>query len=118
MKVPNPLTALRAAVRAVKAALSGEEILAPDKVVTDRTATCEGCPFFDPDFRQCNSCGCMVDLKVQLATEECPEGRWGRVRLTGQGFRQLITSICRKIQRLAKKVAQWVRSANPTSGLD
>lgn len=30
---------------------------------------------------KCQKCGCIIELKVKFASEECPEGKWKRVEL-------------------------------------
>jgi hypothetical protein len=93
MRIPNPWTAACAAARAIKALLSSQDILAPEDAVEERLKKCEPCLFFDPELRQCNKCSCFVDVKAQLATETCPEGRWKPVPLTKTGAARLLKQI-------------------------
>lgn len=45
-----------------------------------RLSICDGCEMFDPDgyggMGKCNECGCNMQVKVTMATEECPKGKW------------------------------------------
>lgn len=93
MRIPNPWTAALAAGRALWGFFSGKNILASETVVEERLQQCESCLFFDPEFRQCNKCSCFVDVKSQLATETCPEGRWKPVQLTKTWARGLLKQI-------------------------
>jgi hypothetical protein len=79
MIFPNPFYFAAAVGRIVWAKLRGEKVLVPVPVEVFRLETCEnGCPFFDPEDRQCKACTCFIDLKCPIATEKCPKGRWGR----------------------------------------
>ncbi|MER5886159.1 hypothetical protein ABT160_20245 [Streptomyces sp. NPDC001941] len=63
---------------------------ATDAVRDERLSVCRGCPHLtaaDPGAAHrftgagrgagvCGLCGCDVDRKSRLATEECPDGRW------------------------------------------
>lgn len=46
-----------------------------------RSEICHSCPFFDVSAffgdGKCNKCGCDFKLKSKMATESCPEGKWG-----------------------------------------
>lgn len=72
----------------------------PAETLRERIDTCETCPWLveAPDFsvykvkfsdkadhRVCSACGCMMSRKAQLATENCPVGRWGAVETEGRG---------------------------------
>lgn len=56
----------------------GKKAIAGKKSRETRTEICEGCQFFDTQQRTCLVCGCYTDLKVLMATEACPAGKWGR----------------------------------------
>lgn len=56
-----------------------------DKAMFDaRLAVCQGteskpkCHFWDPEKKRCTECGCR-QVKLHLATEKCPVGKWGTV---------------------------------------
>jgi hypothetical protein len=74
MKLPNPLTAVKAACRVVRAKVKGEAVLLDQASVDARLATCYKCEFFDAG--QCQKCGCAVELKALLSTEKCPLHKW------------------------------------------
>jgi hypothetical protein len=74
MRFPNPLRFLRALFHFAR-----RPELAPDRVQAAREDRCRTCPFYEQTDlgAQCQSCTCLVSLKVMLATEKCPEKRWG-----------------------------------------
>jgi len=74
MKFPSPLSFFLAVFRWITA---GGEIV-PERVENQRYARCRICEFYDARIKQCEICGCFVPLKIKLATEECPLGRWKR----------------------------------------
>lgn len=41
-----------------------------------RLATCDTCPKFVPDTKQCMQCGCYMEAKAKIRTAECPLGKW------------------------------------------
>lgn len=48
-----------------------------EKEAKRKIEICEKCDFFDPHFRQCNLCGCFMDIKTKSAhKEDCLDGRW------------------------------------------
>lgn len=71
--VPNLFAAVRRAARSlfVREAM----VLATGRVVIERGWRCGGCP--QQVSGQCRLCTCVVKLKVLMATETCPAGRWG-----------------------------------------
>lgn len=76
MKFPNLFHAAGALYRAVKGLFSVKPTFVTEEVACKRLEVCEKCPFFISEYRQCDVCSCFVDLKAQLSTETCPEGRW------------------------------------------
>lgn len=52
-----------------------------DEEYAKREAICLACPFFDASAffgdGKCTQCGCDFKLKSKMATEKCPEGKWG-----------------------------------------
>jgi hypothetical protein len=62
--------------RAVAAAVRGEPVKVPADVLEGRKATCRACPRFDAAAGRCTLCGCYTAVKLTLATEACPEGKW------------------------------------------
>ena len=73
MRIPNPLRFLRAMWRA---AFAKQPVQVNEVTREWRRRTCEACPAYDPNFSQCNRCGCFVPLKIELSTESCPDGHW------------------------------------------
>lgn len=48
-----------------------------EKEANRKIDICEKCEFFDTRFRQCNLCGCLMDVKTKSANnEDCFDGRW------------------------------------------
>lgn len=41
----------------------------------DRLQTCAGCEHLKNE-RRCGLCGCVVAMKAQMKTAECPENKW------------------------------------------
>lgn len=72
----SPKNAFRAVKRLFLSLLRRKNIIASAEIVEKRLQICEKCPRFLAESRQCRECTCYVDLKVQLTTEECPQGRW------------------------------------------
>jgi len=73
-KIPNPITALKAACRVVRAKVRGEAVLLDQASVDERLRVCRGCEFYDDG--QCTVCACFVELKAALVTERCPKHKW------------------------------------------
>lgn len=44
-----------------------------------RAAICQKCEWYIRSTKQCKNCGCLVNLKVAIAKEECPVGKWHAV---------------------------------------
>lgn len=60
-----------------KKLLSGElPPLAEGELSEERLKMCYACPSFQQVSRQCNICGCFLDLKTKLLQAECPMGKW------------------------------------------
>lgn len=70
MKFPNFFTFVKAMWRFWK-----RPEVAPQAVQDVRAARCRLCPYEEQG--QCQKCTCVVDFKVILATEFCPDKRWG-----------------------------------------
>lgn len=60
-----------------------ETDLPPESVISERYAICARCELHN--FGQClhSSCGCFVGAKIRVASEQCPEGKWGPHVLQG-----------------------------------
>lgn len=71
--IPNAWSALR---RFLRALFSKQPVLADDHVTRVRLSRCERCPHAEDN--QCSLCTCVIPLKVIMATESCPAGRWDR----------------------------------------
>ena len=71
--IPNLFAAVRRAARSlfVREAMT----LATPEVERERYERCYGCTYRLAN--QCRLCTCVVKLKVLVATETCPAGRWG-----------------------------------------
>lgn len=42
----------------------------------ERAGHCQKCEYYRRSTKQCTQCGCLVNLKVIVANEECPIGTW------------------------------------------
>lgn len=72
----SPKNAIKALIRLGRSVFRRKNPILSVAGVEKRLAVCEKCPRFVPDGRQCSACTCFVDLKANLTTETCPEGRW------------------------------------------
>lgn len=63
-----------AAGRLMKAAITGQPVKAEQDVVDFRQSVCDSCEFNLNN--RCAKCGCYWKVKMQLATEHCPVGKW------------------------------------------
>ena len=61
----------------------------------ERAGHCQTCENYIRSTKQCRHCGCLVNLKVTLAKEACPIGKWGPVE-PGTDF---MSAIATKIQK-------------------
>ncbi len=66
----------RQLLKAVTAAVTGQTIMATTEERERRQAICDVCPEWDVQQRRCKKCGCNGNLKLALATESCPIGKW------------------------------------------
>ena len=52
-----------------------------EAVFAERRDICHACPFFNASAffgdGKCTKCGCDFSMKSRMATESCPEGKWG-----------------------------------------
>jgi hypothetical protein len=62
-------------------AMQGGRVRVPDEEYARRLEVCRACPQYDQGRRRCRLCGCYTELKLRLATEQCPDDppRWLRV---------------------------------------
>lgn len=56
----------------------------PEEVYNERMATCTSCPLLAED-NTCNNCGCFMPKKSGWATAFCPEGKWDKYKVGGNG---------------------------------
>ena len=71
--------AIAAIGRAANAALHGQQVLVDTETKAARLARCNSCRHLKD--QRCVLCGCFVDAKAAVATEECPDDppQWERV---------------------------------------
>lgn len=60
------------------------DLLIPTKYVSEtiqkeRMDICKACPMLRPVSKTCKKCGCYVNLKTKIKTEQCPLSKWGKV---------------------------------------
>lgn len=48
----------------------------PIDVYITRLTICKSCNNFDNEKWVCKKCGCYLDKKAKMNTENCPEGKW------------------------------------------
>lgn len=41
-----------------------------------RLTVCKDCEYFDNEKWSCKKCGCYLDKKAKMNTENCPNGKW------------------------------------------
>lgn len=70
--------AAAAAGRVVAAFISGEKIAASPTTKMERLAICQQCPHLKQSKlgKQCLICGCWLEAKAFLETENCPMKKW------------------------------------------
>lgn len=55
-------------------------ILFGDRTTIDeyinRLSICKKCIYFDDEKWACKKCGCYLDKKAKMNTENCPDDRW------------------------------------------
>ena len=73
--------AVAAAGRVVGAAVSGQRVGVSMDERSHRMAVCHACPRFSGN--RCLECGCFVEAKAMLATEDCPLDRWAERDFAG-----------------------------------
>lgn len=64
----------------------------------ERAGHCQKCEFYLRSTKQCRQCGCLVNLKVTIANEECPIGKWSKAP-PGDDFMSVILT---KVQEVFK----------------
>lgn len=50
-------------------------------IAKERLAICQECPLY-LSTGICSQCGCFMSVKTKLPNAECPEGKWGQVRVS------------------------------------
>ena len=72
--------ATKAAIRAAKACVTGQELYLENEEIEYRLSICrEPCSEYtvsDSGKERCSECGCFLDLKAPLTTEWCPLYKW------------------------------------------
>lgn len=53
-------------------------VVVDDAIALRRQAICRQCPHLDREVSQCELCTCFMGFKTIMATEECPDRRWGQ----------------------------------------
>jgi hypothetical protein len=48
----------------------------PIEVYIHRLTICKDCIYFDNEKWSCKKCGCYLDKKAKMNTENCPDGKW------------------------------------------
>jgi hypothetical protein len=62
--------------RVVGGLIRGKAVKTTKQVQKTRLKICESCALFDPKTKVCGECGCFMEVKVGLAVERCPLGKW------------------------------------------
>jgi hypothetical protein len=61
---------------AAKDAVTGNLERVTSEVKQSRLDVCKTCDHFKKISRQCELCGCFLDLKTELTRAECPIKKW------------------------------------------
>jgi hypothetical protein len=64
----------------------------------ERAGHCQRCEFYRRSTKQCVKCGCLVNLKVTLANESCPEGKWKEA----ESGNDIVSNVSKQIQEFFK----------------
>ena len=65
------------AISALSDFVAGGGKRVPPEVYDARMETCTKCSFILPGtFPRCDSCGCLLQVKLTFPAERCPEGYW------------------------------------------
>jgi hypothetical protein len=70
-------TFIKAMVLLKWARLRGYRTICTPREEATRYTICKPCPQFQDG--QCRRCGCLVEAKTMLTTEQCPDKRWLRI---------------------------------------
>lgn len=58
--------------------------ITPIKVIEERLLICHQCDQFEKKWfagtGRCNECGCSIEAKVRMATNNCPINKWSAVQ--------------------------------------
>lgn len=76
----SPFRLARAVLHAGIYLLQRKPVIAPKIIVAYRRSKCEPCKF--RDHGQCRLCSCFIEVKTLMASESCPDGRWGKCLLS------------------------------------
>lgn len=68
---------VEATTKATQEAMSGGDIFVSTEVQKQRLLICSVCDQLDSATARCIECGCFVQIKSKVTTEECPLGKWG-----------------------------------------
>tara|TARA_R100000742_G_C4270986_1_gene89787 strand:- start:23 stop:379 length:357 start_codon:yes stop_codon:yes gene_type:complete len=63
-------------VKTIKSVASGDGVSTDDENRSKRLKACLSCSWYIKERQRCAKCGCVVPLKVYLANETCPIGKW------------------------------------------
>ena len=75
-KVEMASNLAKSLVKNTKAALPGDDLIAPPEGKNRRMDLCRACAWFMKDTQRCSKCVCVVPLKAYLAQESCPIEKW------------------------------------------
>lgn len=56
--------------------LHGKLVLSEAELTAERLKVCNECPSFKRMARQCEICGCFIDLKIRILNASCPIDKW------------------------------------------
>tara|TARA_B100000029_G_C17556138_1_gene951728 strand:+ start:1686 stop:1925 length:240 start_codon:yes stop_codon:yes gene_type:complete len=63
--------------------LKGRRAIAKFQDVEERRKICYSCDYLRGSSKKtlmCDSCGCLISLKIMFITSECPENKWPLIK--------------------------------------
>jgi hypothetical protein len=48
----------------------------PIDIYINRLSICKDCNYFDDEKWSCKNCGCYLEKKAKMNTENCPKNKW------------------------------------------
>jgi hypothetical protein len=96
--------------QAVNSMAQGKKVFVSPERYTERTTTCDGCPFRSD--RRCKVCTCNIPAKAKLESSHCPLAKWA-------GDPGVDVELCQRRgvpqEAIDRHQAEWERTNQPSS---